>query len=84
MDKKLNSRAREIKNAQYAPLEIVDAVFGDAVVDAAHDEDQLLLEFGRAFDVELGEVVVGDGDQCVLRPALKPVHRAAGYQSGEL
>ena len=66
------------------PLEVGDAVFGDAVVDGAHHLDELALGVVLADDVVLAEEVRRDGDQRVLRPPLEPVHRAAGDEAGEL
>ena len=50
----------------------------------AHQVDDLLLDLGRAHNVELGQEVVSHSNERVFRPALEPVHRAARYQSGEL
>ena len=66
------------------PLEVVDAVLRDAVMHDAHQVDDLLLDLGRAHDVEFGQEVVSHSNERVFRPALEPVHRAARYQSGEL
>lgn len=66
------------------PLEVAVAVFSDSVMYASHDEDELLFLVGRALDVKLGEEVIRHSHQGVLRPTLKPVHRAARDQAWEL
>ena len=68
----------------FRPLEVCGAVFGDAVVDGAHHLNELSLGLVLADDLVLAEEVRRDGDERVLGPALEPVHRAAGYQAGEL
>ena len=50
----------------------------------SHDAYELLLLLAGALDVEARQEVVRDLDERVPRPALEPVHRAAGDEPGEL
>ena len=66
------------------PLEVAGAGLGHVIVDHPHTVDDLLLDVRRAHNVELGEEVIGHGNEGVLGPALEPVHRAARDQPREL
>ena len=55
-----------------------------AYLDFAHGLHDGVLDVRRADDVVVGEEVIGDGDESVLRPALEPVHRAARDETGKL
>ena len=66
------------------PLEVAGAGLCHVIVDHPHTVDDLFLDVRRAHNVELGEEVVGHGNEGVLGPALEPVHRAARDQPGEL
>lgn len=53
-------------------------------MDQTHGLDDLFLDLCGAFDVKVGQEVVSHGNKSILRPALEPIHRTSGDQSGEL
>jgi len=67
-----------------SPLKVVSTCLGDAIMNAAHDVDQLSLDRFRTHYGELEHEMFSHGNQCVSWPVCVPVHGASRYQARKL
>ena len=65
-------------------MEVVNTRLCNSIVNQTHGLNDLFLDLGCAFDVEVGQEMVSYGNQSVLRPALEPVHGTPRDQTREL